>query len=299
MSWEDVFISWAQAPSTAEEQKCANAESQVKRAIAANQPLAAMSVTTFAQGSYRARTNVRQESDVDICVRCNNPFFASYPEGKADTDFGNVPATLTFPQFKNSVFTALCEFFGHDAVHWGKKAFDVQETSRRWDSDVIPTLEMRRYTGTYNTDGSHHYHSGVAFVPDDGSRIENWPNQNYENGVAKNNATARRYKRLVRILKRLRYRMEDDRVSAASNIPSFLIECLVWNVPNHLFGNNTYTSDLRSVIIHTYTATADERLWDEWCEVNELKYLFRSGQAWTREQANTFLLAAWQYVGFQ
>jgi hypothetical protein len=36
----------------------------------------------------------------------------------------------------------------------------------------------------------------------------------------------------------------------------------------------------------------------EWGEVNELKYLFRAGQAWSRGQVNTFLQAVWDYIGF-
>jgi hypothetical protein len=34
-------------------------------------------------------------------------------------------------------------------------------------------------------------------------------------------------------------------------------------------------------------------------EAHRLKYLFRSSQAWTRQQANDFLLAVWRYVGYQ
>ena len=34
-------------------------------------------------------------------------------------------------------------------------------------------------------------------------------------------------------------------------------------------------------------------------EVNELKYLFRSGQPWTRQQAYGFVAAAWNYIGFE
>jgi len=37
----------------------------------------------------------------------------------------------------------------------------------------------------------------------------------------------------------------------------------------------------------------------EWGEVSELKYLFRSPQKWTREQAHKFIDAAWDYIGFE
>ena len=39
------------------------------------------------------------------------------------------------------------------------------------------------------------------------------------------------------------------------------------------------------------------RLGPAFTKPSERKYLFRSGQPWTREQANAFVVAAWQYLG--
>ena len=55
------------------------------------------------------------------------------------------------------------------------------------------------------------------------------------NGFAKNSATRRNFKSVVRILKRLRNEMEDDGIVTAQPIPSYLIECLTWNVPDDKF----------------------------------------------------------------
>lgn len=73
--------------------------------------------------------------------------------------------------------------------------------------------------------------SGVQMLTDKGRSIINWPEQHYRNGVDKNSATGRRYKRAVRILKMLRNEMAKQGVRAAQPIPSFLAECLVWNAP--------------------------------------------------------------------
>ena len=73
------------------------------------------------------------------------------------------------------------------------------------------------------------YMDVYANDPDSGSRIINWPEQTYNNGVERNTATGRKYKRVIRILKRLRDRMQDDGIAIAKKTPSFLIECLVWN----------------------------------------------------------------------
>ena len=232
---EETFTSWSQGPSKTEAEKCENAETAVKKAIAADEELAKLDVSVFAQGSYRGRTNVRQDSDVDICVRYNTAFFPEYPEGKTGKDFGHGDSALRFSDFKNKVERALKSYFGATSVARGKKAFDVHANSYRIDADVVPTYVHRRYSGNKNSDGSDHFYEGVAFLPDEGSLIKNWPEQTYDNGISRNDATGRRHKRLIRIFKRLRNKMQEDNKPEASNIASFLIECLVWNAPLEAF----------------------------------------------------------------
>ena len=103
---------------------------------------------------------------------------------------------------------------------------------------------------------------------------------------------------MVRVLKNLRHEMKGAKGAAAVPIPSYFIECLVFNVASATFGHSTYYAELREVIRELYHATKVQATCSEWGEVNELKYLFRSSQPWTREAGNAFLLAAWQYVGF-
>ena len=76
---------------------------------------------------------------------------------------------------------------------------------------------------------------GTELLPDNGGSIINWPRQNYTTASTKNDATGRRFKAVVRILKRLRYEMVDNGHTVAEPIPSYLLECLVWNVPNEGF----------------------------------------------------------------
>ncbi|MHC1599775.1 MAG: nucleotidyltransferase domain-containing protein [Candidatus Methanospirareceae archaeon] len=293
--WEETFKTWSQGPGKTEQEKCDNAESAIKKAISAYSRLSGMDISVFAQGSYHARTNIRLDSDVDVCVRLNSVVFCDYPPGKINKDYGLKDSDLAFSDFKDLVQEALTDRFGAGSVKRGNKAFDVHANTYRVDADVVPTFEHRRY----NSDGSNNYILGVAFKTDDGVLIKNWHEQTYQNGVEKNKTTARRYKRVIRILKNLRNKMQEDKVSAANNIPSFLIECLVWNVPNEDFNNDLYTTDVRGVLAHIFNKTLDDDQCKEWGEVNELKYLFRPSQHWTREQAHSFLSAAWDYVGFK
>jgi hypothetical protein len=177
----------------------------------------------------------------------------------------------------------------------GKKAFDIRENTYRISADAVPCFEHRRY----RKDGNWTKPTGTAFVPDDGWRIVNWPDQNYNNGVTNNDATGGRFKDVVRILKRLRYKMCDEHIAAAAPIPSFLVECLVWNAPNNAFGHDTYTSDVREVLANLFNDTIKLETCEEWGEINELKYLFKGGTPWTLAQAHAFIGAAWDYWGFE
>lgn len=296
---EETFTSWSQGPGKTEAEKCENAETAVRKAIAADKELEGLNVSVFAQGSYRARTNIRQDSDVDICVRYNSAFFPEYPDGKTGKDFGHGDSSLTFADFKNKVERSLKTYFGGMSVTRGSKAFDLHSNSYRIDADVVPTFSHRRYTGKLNSDESDHFHEGVAFLPDQGSLIKNWPQQTYDNGVSRNDATGRRFKRVIRILKRLRNKMQEDKVAEALNIASFLIECLVWNAPLSAFQHDTYTEDVRQVIIDVWNPTKSDETCSNWVEVSRLKWLFRPTQPWTRQQAHEFMQAAWNYIGYK
>jgi len=299
MSWEDTFQTWAQGPSQTEQDRCETTESVICDALNNDSRLSKLNIVVFAQGSYKARTNVKLDSDVDICILLKDQVFVDYPQNFTDKDSGLSDGSMTYPEFKNLVENALVKRFGRSQVIRGNKAFDIHENTSRVDADVVPAFEHRRYTGKFNLNGTPEYLSGIEFRPDNGGRVINWPDQTHSNGIAKNSNTSRRYKRIIRILKRLRNKMQDEKVVAANNIASFLIESLVWNTPNSNFNCSTYKDDVRNVLAHTFNSTILDEKCNEWGEVNELKYLFRGGQPWSRVQAHSFLSAAWDYIGFE
>jgi len=299
--WEDFFKTWAKPLSDTEQQKCDNAVRMVRDAINNDNKLSNKNIEVFAQGSYRNNTNVRQDSDVDVCVCLMDVCFADYSmcKGLSDRMVGLSSSNYTYGEFKNAVEKALVEKFGRASVKRGNKAFDIHANTYRVDADVVPCIEHRRYTGEKVYDGSYYYLSGTKFLPDNGGSVINWPQQHYENGVAKNKATGNRFKYITRALKSLRNHMAENGIATAKPIPSYLIECLVWNVPDVDFGHDAYTDNMRAVLAHTFNETIDDAKCTEWGEVNELKYLFRKGQPWTRQQAHAFLSEAWDYIGFE
>jgi hypothetical protein len=162
---------------------------------------------------------------------------------------------------------------------------------------VIPALAYRYYNG----EGEDDYIKpvGIGFLTDKGIRINNWPKQAYENGVSKQSNTGERYKKMVRIMKKMRNKMQEDNIAGVLNVPSFLIESLVWNVPNSSFNKENYYDDVRGVIANCFNKTMKDEDCKDMCEVNDIKYLFHSSQPWTRSQAHDFFSAAWDYVGFE
>lgn len=299
MNWEDKFQRWSQPLNQAEKTKCENAQRAITQAIRGDKALSKLKIRVFAQGSYLAGTNIRFNSDVDICICLLEPFFTQYPPGKIQQDLGLVDGSITFSEYKRLVENALVHAFGKTSVKRGDKAFNIHENSNRIDADAVPAYAHRRYTGNYNLDGSHHYIDppGIEFISDKGKRIINWPEQTFENRNEKNEETGRRFKRIIRIMKGIRNEMQEAKINEANGIASFLIESLVWNVPNEAFGHSKLSDDVRDVLAHCYNHTlADAK---KWREINELKYLFRSFQPWTRQQANDFLSAACDYIGFK
>jgi hypothetical protein len=292
MSWEDTFLSWASPPSQTEQDKCDNAERAVAKAVAASTILKRRGITVYTQGSYRNRTNVRLESDVDIGILCEATFYYDLPAGATAQGLGISPATYSYRQYKDEVERALIDHLGSPAVVRGNKAFDVHENTYRVDADVVACFPYRWYqpNGTYI--------EGRAFDTDSGVRVINYSEQNYANGVAKNDRTKRNFKANVRILKRLLHKMADDRIAAAKAIPPYLLECLAWNVSDEGFMHSNYTADVRYVLAHTFNHTRTIEECQFWCEINDIKYLFRPGQPWTLEVAHRFLSEAWDYVGF-
>lgn len=294
-NWEHVFSTWSKPPGKTEQERCNRAVRAVQEAAAVDPTLAARTVRAFPQGSYQNRTSVRQDSDVDVCVLCEDTFYYDLPAGISAEDVGIFPATYKFRNYKNDVERALVSRFGQASVRRGNKAFDVNENSSLVDADAAPCFAYRLYFS--GPTGALRYYEGTALIADNtGRRITNFPQQQYYNGVAKNQATNRRFKRAVRIVKKLSHEMEEAGSTSAKSMSSFLIESLIWNAPDHLFSSPSLRSMTQGVIAHLWQHTRTDATCHAWKEENGIKILFHSSQSWTRSQTNQFLYDVWNYM---
>src|SRR6266496_229349 len=121
--WETTFSGWGTPPSITEQTKGENAERAVRKAIEASVKLNSKRTEVFVQGSYVNRTNVRQDSDVDICILCSDTFFSDFSlsEGLNGAILGHEDATYHYSEFKGDVEAALISYFGSDTVVRGQK----------------------------------------------------------------------------------------------------------------------------------------------------------------------------------
>jgi hypothetical protein len=84
-------------------------------------------------------------------------------------------------------------------------------------------------------------------------------------------------------------------------VPSFFVECLVYNCPDQILLRSTWTDTIRGVIVHVWNGLEGDEPSVEserWLEVNECKYLFHSSQDWNRADGRDFAKAAWNYLGY-
>lgn len=297
--WEAAFSGWKGKASDSEEDKYKRTCRAIGSALEASDRLSVYDFKVYAKGSYPNFTNVKRDSDVDIAVELTTFFgnrFIHDAEGLTLADVGVTPYTgdATLAGFKDDIEQALLAYFGGESVDRGNMAIRVAENSGRLPADVVPCVTER----TWKTRGT--YNQGIRIRSDrePDKRIINYPQQHLDQGTRKNDATARRYKRVVRILKRLENEMVDE--GAIEEVPSFLIESSIWNVPNEKFDASTWKGRVRAALAYIFneTLTADCVTSDDWLEANAIKFLFWSGQSWTYADAHRFASKAWDYIGF-
>jgi hypothetical protein len=289
--WESQFREWAEGPGDSETARCENAERMIRKALNGGRELQGLEIEVFSQGSFKNLTNIPQESDVDISACLKSTFYYKVPDGADPKNFGLTnPSDYEYSTYRRSVTNALTEHFGAKDVSVGKKAIRIHSNTYRVDADVVPNWLYREYFD------SGYVREGIKFNSTDGRVIVNYPKQHIEQGIIKNSKTAKRFKRLARVMKSLQVEMLDDK-KVDEQLPSFLLESVVYNAPDDRFGQSSYFDDVQEVLRFVYLNTRPEDDASKWVEVNDVKYLFHSTQPWTKAQANAFVLAAWRYVG--
>jgi hypothetical protein len=296
MDWERWLRDSSSPPSDSEDIRRDRTEKQIREALRNHVPLNGRPYEVYTKGSYANNTNVRLNFDVDIAVEYRGYFYWDLEfelKGQPKEAVGIATSTdpYTRDEFKADVRAALVNAFGSSSVSVGNIAYRIREGKTTLPADVVPCWEYRRYDKIIQ--GTPQFHEGSRVFPSSGDPINNYPAQQKINGTEKNKRTSMRYKYMVRALKRLQTKLVADG-DLASELPSYLIECLVYNVPDSALGSASYLSDMRAVLACIFNATLPNGDSNDWAEVNNLKWLFRGTQPWTVADVHNLADVAWE-----
>jgi hypothetical protein len=305
-SWIDRFTHWERPASESEEAQINRAASMVRDALAGNAWLQAEGVRIAPHGSYFNNTNVRLESDMDL--RAVHPslrleYGSTVNIACARTALGIFDTGRTYKgiadEMRRQAARDLGRTFGPQHIDGsGSKAIRVNKLAgSRAPVDVVPSF--RYYWVTWNTVTlKYDVSEGITILSKDGRWTNNFPEQHHLNGIAKRARTAHRFKRYVRIFKRIRDELVEQRKLGAGRAPSFLIECLTYAVEDGYFlveCDDRYGRAVR-LLQRMWQLLADQAWTGKATEINGIKFLFHEAQPWTVDDAKAFVAAAWMHL---
>jgi hypothetical protein len=288
---EGTLSGWTGPSSDTEQDKQERTERMVRQAIDAHAALTDCSLHVYTKGSYVNKTNVRSDSDVDIAVQCQDVVYWEEQSVGAHPVSSAYTGIWTPSKLRSELVAALEAKFPGQVDTTGSTAIRVNSSSARVEADVVPCFNFRYY---FNSGGTR---EGARTFKKSGGSFENYPVQHLANGRKKNTDTSLSFKRAVRILKRVENAMVTGDVHR--EVPSYFVECLVYNCPNSILNRSTWTNTVKGILGHIWSELeGDEPEESRWMEVNGVKYLFHSCQKWTRQDGRDFAYAAWNYLGF-
>lgn len=203
----------------------------------------------------------------------------SGPHRKGNADY-------SLADFNRDVLAQLAKKFGSN-VSAGTKAIYIKGRGNRREADVLPAALLRRYHGS-RAFSDQTYVEGICFFSKDGTRIDNFPKRHSENCSTKHQSSKQWFKPTVRIYKNLRNNMIDKGLIEVGLAPSYYLEGLLYNVPDHWFGGN-HVANFTDTL--DWLAVADRT--DFLC-ANEQFYLLRENSpvTWRASNCTEFLTKA-------
>lgn len=244
----------------------------------------------YLQGSYRNSTNIYSDSDVDVVVQLIPTFQPGLDRLSATQrltfEQGRTAASYQWPHFRRDIAKALASSFGWMAVSQGNKSIKIAGDSNRRACDVIPCLTYRSFN-SYSPTRQDDYAEGIAFWTDfEGRMVVNYPKLHYQNGVLKQSATSARFKRTVRALKNARNAAARRGYLRSGVAPSYFLESLVYNTPDHAF-----CETLQDSYFQTVSWWSKAPLQSLVCQNERIALFGRSDEQWSEQSAGQLIQA--------
>ena len=246
----------------------------IRKAMEEHKGLSQFTYEVFLQGSYKNDTNLGGDSDVDVVIRLAHkldPGVVGLTEAELQRADSHKAAQRHWQLFWRHALRAMKARFKDDASS-GRKTLKIKRGKLPADADLVVTL---RYRG------------GIAFYLSDERRwVVSYPQQHHQWGLKKDKATSQRFKRTVRMFKAARNRLVEKEVLKKEAAPSYFIECLLYNVPDHLFKRKR---------VATYTGILDwldtAKLKGSICQNGKVALFGRGKEQWTVDKAKEFVKA--------
>jgi hypothetical protein len=292
---EALLSSWIKPSSTDEKTQQDRAERMVADALTAYLDLPSSSYKVYAKGSYANNTNVRRDSDVDIAVEFTD--CAYYRAANSVTLAEPKPAPYTGDwtpaRWRQEIVAALVKKFGSGSVDTsGSVAINVPAVvGSRPSIDIVPSFTYYLYDNPSRTSTR----VGTCVFPKAGDKIVNWPQQQFDNGVAKNNATGGRYKYYARALKNAENTLAVEGV--ITELPSYFMECLIYNVDDETLKSGDLNKGFDASLVALYKRLQNEST-DRMLEPNRNKFLFDSTQKWSLDDGLKLVAETRGYMGY-
>lgn len=236
----------------------------------------------YLQGSYKNTTNIRGDSDVDVVVQLNSGFYSNLTEEqKRRRQF--TKGRYSFRDFRYLVSDAISHYYRQFQIEDNNKCFRV--TGTRLPADVVPCVQYRNYK---NPDYSNSYVQGMTFwTKYNAGQIINYPKIHYDNGVNKHQTTHNYYKPTVRMFKNIRTYLANKNMISTDLVPSYFLECLIYNVPTDKF-----SWEYQQTFCNVVNWLASTTLTNLVCENEQLNLFGSTEQQWQTDAADQFITNA-------
>ena len=286
---------WAKPDS---QSKYKDSHESIRKALDAYEwPNGVPTYEVYLQGSYKNSTTIRSNSDVDIVVQLNSDYSQDLDnlsdEAKKLLLKTQPNLTYQWEHFRHDVITALGSN-SNFAVSKGNKCINVK--TPYLDADVVVCMQHRLYVSRINAykhrpykknKRKYYYLEGIKFKSDGGRWIINYPKYHDENGTNKSRITDGKYNSTVRIFKNIKLDLVDKNVIDEDKVPSYFIQCLLYNVPNSKF-----ESSHQNTVDNVFLYLNRQDISGFKCQ-NHLTNLFgNSPDQWSLTNAKQFINAA-------
>ena len=246
----------------------------IREALDAYKGLSQFKYEIFLQGSYKNDTNLGGGSDVDVVVRLASklkPRVVVLSGEQLQEDGSHRFALERWQSFRDHSMKAMRARFGK-AVKSGRKTLKLPKGKIPSDADLVVTLSYKQGIGFY--------------LPDDERWVVSFPQQHHQRGSKKEKAADKRFKRTIRMFKAARNELVSKRALTKEDAPSYLIECLLYNVPDDLFAAKPAPTYLG---ILTWLKTAGIK--DFQCQNGLVPLFGPQPEQWSVKKARAFVRA--------